>query len=161
MNAFLFGRRDFVKWTASALIVSASNVARASSETIAVVVGAKSAQRSLSLAELRRIFLNKETSDAGGDRFIPLNQRSGNIERTRFDQEVLNMTPDQVARYWIDQRLRGKRAPATVPSLVMLKRALNELPGAISYLALADLDSSTRALNIDGHATGDSAYPIR
>jgi hypothetical protein len=107
------------------------------------------------------VFFNKDTNDADGDRFVPLNQRSGNPERTRFDAQVLSMTPDQVARYWIDQRLRGKRAPATVPSVAMLKRALNELPGAISYLGVGELDASIRALVIDGKSASDGSYPIR
>jgi hypothetical protein len=161
MAAPSLGRREFIALASSALFVSASGIARASSDAIAVVVSAKSSQRSLSLDDVRRIFFNKDTNDANGDRFVPLNQRSGNPERARFDAQVLNMTPDQVARYWIDQRLRGKRAPATVPSLAMLKRALNELPGAVSYLAVAELDASVRALAIDGRAPSDGSYPIR
>ncbi|MEO8906142.1 MAG: hypothetical protein ABI488_26530 [Polyangiaceae bacterium] len=161
MNTLFLSRRVFITLTTSVWVVSASGVAQASSDAIAVVVGAKSSQRSLSLSELRRIFSNKDTNDASGDRFVPLNQRSGNPVRTRFDAAVLNLTPDQVARYWIDQRLRGKRAPATVPSVAMLKRALNELPGAISYLALAELDASVRALTIDGRGPQEGGYPIR
>jgi hypothetical protein len=161
MSTLTCDRRKFITLASSALFVSASGIARAGSDAIAVVVGAKSGQRSLSLDDVRRMFFNKDTNDANGDRFVPLNQRSGNPERTRFDVQVLNMTPDQVARYWIDQRLRGKRAPATVPSLAMLKRALNELPGAISYLAVAGLDSSIRALAIDGRAPSETSYPIR
>jgi phosphate transport system substrate-binding protein len=161
MSTHSFCRRDFLSLTTGVLVVCGSRIVSANSDAIAVVVGAKSGQRSLSLDDLRRIFLNKDTNDADGDRFVPLNQRSGNSDRTRFDTQVLNMTPDQVARYWIDQRLRGKRAPATVPSLAMLKRALNELPGAISYLALSDLDSSVRALFIDGRPPTDGGYPIR
>jgi ABC-type phosphate transport system substrate-binding protein len=161
MSTPLFSRRELIALTTSALFLSASGVALAGSDAIAVVVGVKNAQRSLSLDDLRRIFFNKDTNDADGDRFVPLNQRSGNTERARFDAQVLNMTPDQVARYWIDQRLRGKRAPATVPSLAMLKRALNELPGAISYVAVAELDTSIRALTIDGRAPNDGSYPIR
>lgn len=161
MANLVFGRRQFLALGSSALVIASPELGRAGSNAIAVVVGAHSAQRTLSLDELRRIFLNKDTNGDSGDRFVPINQRSGSPDRTRFDAQVLSMTPEEVARYWIDQRLRGKRAPAAVGSLPMLKRALNELSGAISYMAVADVDSSLRMLNIDGRNPSDGSYPIR
>lgn len=133
-------------------------VARASTLAIAVVVTARSAERTLSRDQLRRIFLNKDTNGESGERFVPINQRSGSPERALFDARVLDMTPEQAARYWIDQRLRGKRAPATAGSTAMLRRALVELPGAISYLALADIDASLRVLRIDGRNPSEKDY---
>jgi ABC-type phosphate transport system substrate-binding protein len=160
MKTLLLNRRQFVSLSTSALLIGTALRASADSPAIAVVVGAKSAQRVLSLDQLQRVFLNKDTNDVDGNRFVPLNQRNNSDERARFDARVLGMTPDEAARYWIDQRLRGKRAPATATWL-MLRRALNELPGAISYVAANAVDSSIRVLSIDGHLPSDSAYPIR
>lgn len=161
MKAPLYSRRHLLGLTGSALAWSCPLLAQGASNALAVVVGAASARRTLTSDELRRIFLNKDTDSGNGERFVPINQRSGSAERIRFDEQVLNMTAEQSARYWIDQRLRGRRAPATVGSLSMLRRALNDLPGAISYMLLADVDSSLRALSIDGHGPRDTGYPIR
>lgn len=161
MAKFVIDRRGFLALSSAALVVSRSALVLAGSTAIAVVVSEKSAQRSLSLDELRRIFLNKDSTSQGGDRFVPVNQRANSPDRVLFDVRVLGLTPDQTARYWIDQRLRGKRAPATVGSLTMLKRALTELPGAVGYLAVADLDPSLRALTIDGRGPKDANYVIR
>lgn len=161
MAKFVIDRRGFLALSSAALVVSRSALVLAGSTAIAVVVSEKSAQRSLSLDELRRIFLNKDSTSQGGDRFVPVNQRANSPDRVLFDVRVLGLTPEQTARYWIDQRLRGKRAPATAGSLTMLKRALTELPGAVGYLAVADLDPSLRALTIDGRDPKDPNYVIR
>ena len=161
MTNYAFSRRRLLALSGSAFVLSSTELVRAGSDALAVVVAARSTQRTLSLDALRRIFLNKDTNSESGDRFVPINQRSSSRDRLRFDARVLSMTPDQVARYWIDQRLRGKRVPATVSSLPMLKRALAELPGAISYLALSDVDSSLRALSIDGKQPNDDRYALR
>jgi hypothetical protein len=160
MNNLILNRRQLVTLSAGALLTSLAPRVLAEPSAIAVVVGAKSSQRALSLDQLQRIFLNKDTNDNDGNRFVPLNQRSTSDERARFDARVLGMTPDQIARYWIDQRLRGKRAPSTATPL-MVKRALNEIQGAISYMLASTVDASVRVITIDGRTPTDGAYPIR
>jgi ABC-type phosphate transport system substrate-binding protein len=160
MTNSILNRRQLVTLSTGVLLTSLAPRVFAEPSAIAVVVGAKSSQRALSLDQLQRIFLNKDTNDNDGNRFVPLNQRSSSDERARFDARVLGMTPDQISRYWIDQRLRGKRAPSTATS-VMVKRALNEIPGAISYMLASAVDASVRVITIDGHAPTDGAYPIR
>jgi hypothetical protein len=58
--------------------------------------------------------------------------------RILFDKVVLGMTPDEVARHWVDQRIRGKgRPPRAVPDGALLKKVVRHFPGAIAYLPTA------------------------
>jgi hypothetical protein len=129
-------------------------------EPIAVVVSANSAQRALSNDKLRRVFLAIPSDDDSGRRFVPINLGQSSNVRERFDRAVLRLSPEEAARYWIDQRLRGNKPPRSASSLELLRRAVQELPGAISYLPLSAV-GSLRVIAIDGRMPGEAGYPLR
>ena len=132
----------------------------AAGEPIAVVMSSNSRQRGLSSDKLRRIFLALPTDNDDGHRFVPINLAQSSGVRERFDRNVLSMSPSEIARYWIDQRLRGNKPPRSASSLDLCRRAVQELPGAISYLPLSQV-GSLRVLAIDGRAPADSGYALK
>ncbi len=109
--------------------------------------------------KLRRIFLALATDD-DGHRFVPINLAQSSGVRERFDRNVLSMSPTEIARYWIDQRLRGNKPPRSASSLDLCRRAVQELPGAISYLPLSQV-GPLRVLLIDGRAPSENNYSLR
>jgi hypothetical protein len=129
------------------------------SDPIAVVMGSSSRQRVISSDKLRRVFLALPT-DGDEGRFLPINLSQSSSARARFDRAVLEMSPEEVARYWIDQRLRGNKPPRSAATIDICRGALQELPGAISYLPLSQA-GTLRVLSIDGRAPSDAAYPLR
>jgi ABC-type phosphate transport system substrate-binding protein len=128
-------------------------------EPIAVVMSGPSVQSSLSLDKLRRVFLAKPTDDDAGASFVPINHAQSSQVRDHFDRRVLGLDPDEAARYWIDQRLRGKKPPRVAASIEVVRRAVSELPGAISYLPLGAV-GSLHVVLIDGLRPSDPAYPL-
>jgi hypothetical protein len=160
MQPFDPNRRRFLTVLASSGVLFLPSICGAGSEPIAVVMGRTSTQRGLSLDKLRRIFLASPTEGDDGRRFVPLNLGRRTPAREAFDRRVLGMNPEEVARFWIDQRLRGKKPPQTVSSLATLRRALDELPGTISYLPLSAIES-LHLVAIDGRMPTDPGYPIR
>ncbi len=134
--------------------------ALAAAEPIAVVVGPRSRQRRLSLDKLRRIFLANPTDDDDDRRFVPINLAASTPARARFDQAVLKLSPEEAARYWIDQRLRGNKPPRVASNYEVCRGAVQELPGAISYLPLSQV-GALRILAIDGRAPTDTGYALR
>jgi hypothetical protein len=55
------------------------------------------------------------------------------------------MNPDEVARYWIDRKVRGGDPPPKhVPSVAMMAKLVERLPGTIGYLPA----SAARGLRI-------------
>lgn len=139
-----------------------SHPARGDDLVVVPVVALSSPLRDLSLALLERVFIGGVVEDAHGRKLIPFNHPPKTAVRALFDRRVLDMTPDEVARYWVDQRIRGNvRPPRTVPRTELLKKVVAELPGAISYLATSDLDGSVRALSVSGVPHGSPKYPIR
>jgi hypothetical protein len=157
-------RRSFLELTTTTLAASllASRARADTSQIIVPVVGASSPTRDIALGTLRRIFLGDLVDGAAGQRYVPFNHPPLTRPRSVFDQAVLSMNPDEVARYWVDQRIRfGTRPPRTVPGIPLLRQVLARLPGAVSYVTQADLDSSVRALTIDGQGPESPRYPLR
>jgi hypothetical protein len=88
-----------------------------------------------SAAMLERIFLRKEMAWDSGERVIPLNASPESERRQRFDRVVLGMTPDEAARYWLDQRIRGGgAAPREVGDAVLTVKLVAKLTGTIGYV---------------------------
>jgi len=160
MEPLGFRRRQFLRALSSLGLGLSSPHALAASEAIAVVVSSNSRQRGLSSDKLRRIFLALPTDDDDGHRFVPINLGQSSVVREHFDREVLNMSPEDAARYWIDQRLRGNKPPRSAASLDICRRAVQELPGAISYLPLSAV-GQLRLLSIDGRSPSEANYALR
>jgi hypothetical protein len=156
-------RRSFLQASA-ALFAPAlgSELALAASYAVVPIVAGASPMRDISLGTLRRVFRSEQVTDPDGGRLVGFNHPSGSHARELFDRIVLGMEPDQVARYWVDQRIRGgARPPRTVASVALLREVINRYPGAVGYLALADLDASVRALTVSGAGPDSPQYPLR
>src|SRR5204862_3324026 len=101
---------------------------------LVVIVNAANPERP-SPAMLERIFLRKEMTWDSGERIIPLNATPDSERRQRFDRAVLGLTPDEAARYWLDQRIRGGgAAPREVGDAVLTVKLIAKLTGTIGYV---------------------------
>jgi hypothetical protein len=155
----------------SAVVVAALSVAAGtgapraaappSGTELVVVVGAGSPLRDIARSTLRRAYLSEVTEDHGA-RLVPLNQPPGAPARVAFDRALLGLEPDAIARFWIDQRIRGQgSAPRAIPTIPLLLRVLAQLPGGISYLRRADLPANAnmvKTITVDGKKPGDAGY---
>ena len=114
---------------------ASSIVEHAHAAGLVVVVNKSVAQGSFSKSELAAIFSTRKRNYDGGQRIIPLNLPPRKSQRVEFDQKVLGMNPDQVARYWIDRKVRGGNSPPRhVPSAALVARLVDKLPGCIGYV---------------------------
>jgi hypothetical protein len=126
------------------------------------IVAASSAVADVSLGTLRRVFLSQPVSGPGGVAFVGFNQPAGTRERELFDRVVLGMSPDEAARYWVDQRIRsGLRPPRSVPNVALLRQVVVRYPGAIGYVAVGDLDATVKPVTINGAGPAAPSYPLR
>jgi ABC-type phosphate transport system substrate-binding protein len=128
---------------------------------LAVIVSKGSPLNELSSAQLTRMYLG-DLVDFSGGRLIPLNRSTGTEERQQFDRVVLGKSPDEMARYWIDRKIRGQSgAPKAVEPVDVYERVVSKLDGAIGYVRINDVRSDVKVIRIDGKAPGDPGYPVR
>lgn len=148
---------------ACVVFVALSLGAATTSATVSLVaiVSENSRLTDIDANDLRRIFLGYAQIDPDGRTMIPLNHPPGAVTRARFDRALLGFDPDDAAKYWVDQRIRGAKLPPRSASPEhLLQRVVAKLPGAISYVPAGSLLPGVRALTIDGRAAGQAGYPL-
>lgn len=130
-------------------------------EPIVLVVSPELRLTDLSRAELRRAF-GGDATYAGTKRLVPFNYAPGDPLRVTFDSLVLGLSKDEVARYWVDRKIRGQSAPPrTVPSPAFMVAVAARLVGAIGYIPESALSAKVRPLTVEGIAYDDPRYPLR
>jgi hypothetical protein len=101
-----------------------------------------------SRADLAAIFTTRKQSWGGGKRIVPFNFPAKHSSRVSFDHAVLSMGPDDVARYWIDRRIRGGNPPPKqVPNARLIVRLVERLDGAIGYVPSSEVTSAVRVVS--------------
>lgn len=164
----LIQRRQLVTLAATAAASSAlplvlTGAAQAAGQvSLAVVIAPTSKLTNISLADLRRVFTSERIMDPEGKPLVALNHPPKTADRVGFDEVVLKMRAENVARYWIDRRIRGVAGPPrTVDNVNLLRRFVAKFGGAIAYVRLAQLSSEVRAIRVDGKLPEDPGYPLR
>lgn len=126
----------------------------------AIIMNKEIGPRDISLFLLKRVF-SGEPTEYGGHRLIPFNYPPEHPLRQRFDMLLLELTPDSMARYWIDRRIRGQgMPPRTVPAAQVMKAVVARLPGAIGYVPSSMVDDSVVALTVDKQMPDTASYPL-
>lgn len=154
---------DRWKWGRRALLCAAStgllsSPAYAESVRLRLVVSKTSNLSDISIGDLRQLFLRKRAS-LGNDKAIPFNHPPGSPDRVGFDRVLLGMGPDEVARYWVDRRVRsGDAPPRTVDSITLLVGVVAKLQGAIGYVRDGYATPDLKTLSIEGRHPGDAGY---
>ena len=127
---------------------------------LAIVVSKDSPVSDISFYELKRLYLG-EHINASGKRLLPLNLTPNSRERGAFDKTVLGMSPEAIARYWVDRKIRGDSGPPkTIEPLDLLQRVVARLDGAIGYAPVSEIRPELKAVRIDGKGPSDNGYPL-
>lgn len=157
-------RTLFAGLAAAALLLSLVPIggSKAQPSPVAVIMSANASIANITRGQLQRVFLAQPSEYGNGRRFVPLNGAAGSRERTLFDRRVLGMEPNEVAPFWVDQRIRGHRtAPRAIPSAALTVRLVARLPGGIAYVPLSAVNASVKVLSIDGKNPTDRDYLLR
>jgi hypothetical protein len=124
-----------------------------------VVIANTTGLTDISGALLRRAFEGYSAEYKPGKRLLPLNHPTGTLERQRFDHVVLGLTPDEVGRFWVDQRIRSAgQPPRTLPSAELAVRVVASFVGAITYTTADLVKPGLNVLTIDGKPPTDKNY---
>lgn len=158
-------RRDVLKWSASAAVAaltgSAARVVRADPPRLALVVARASPLQQLTRFELKKLYLGSHIVDPSGERIVAFNQASSSPDRVAFEEKVLGMTPDQVASYWIDRKIRGQSgAPKAVGSAELVQKVVSKVDHSIAYVRLDQVRPEVRVIAVDGKLPSDAAYQL-
>lgn len=141
-------RRTFVRALLAAIPALAwSRRSSAAAEVLAVIVNKSNPASALEKNDLRPIFQTTKKAWGTGEDAVPINLPEDNPLRADFDQAVLGLDRERVARYWTDRKVRGgARPPVRVPTTAAVLKAVATKPGAIGYVKLSEVNGSVKVV---------------
>ncbi len=114
---------------------------------MAVIVNAQNGLGSLGAAEIETIFTTRKLYWPDGARIVPFNFPPLHPLRVAFDRAALHLSPEEVARFWIDRRVRGGQPPPkAVPDAETMLRIVAKLPAAVGYLPLGAMPAAAKVV---------------
>jgi ABC-type phosphate transport system substrate-binding protein len=120
---------------------------QAGDDAIAVIVNKANPAVSLGATELRPIFQTSKTSWSSGGDAVPINLPEDNALRIAFDQTVLGLDAERVARYWKDRKIRGgARPPMRVTSSAAMLKAVAAKDGAVGYVKSSEVNATVKVV---------------
>lgn len=131
--------------------------------SIAVIVNPRNSVESISLAELRNIFLGTQAFWKDGTQVAAMVRAPSARERDVMLRRIVHMTEAQYQQYWRKQRQSHKnlREPVAVVSNGMQAEVVLRDPGAIALIPVSDIHPGVKILKVAGHLPGSAAYPLK
>lgn len=134
------------QWVVAAVVavaVAFPSTAWSAAPDIAVIVHPSNPTTVLSVHEIEAIFTSSRRRWNDGQSIVPFHYEPNDPLRIPFDKAVLGMDPQEVARFWIDQRIRGLPGPPRrIGSAALLVRVVERMPVAIGYAWARDVEKA-------------------
>lgn len=131
--------------------------------SIAVIVNPGNSIESISLSQLRGIFLGTQLFWKDGTQIVPVVRAPSARERDVLLRRVVHMTDLQFQQYWRKRRVARKpgHEPIAVVSNGMQMQTVGLQPGAIALVATSDIHDGVKILKVAGRLPGSAAYPLK
>ena len=114
-----------------------------------IVVNKANPVKTLPTVELRRIFMKESRMWSHAEPMVPVDWESTAEIRQVFSKQVLNRSVREMAEYWVKQSItQGIAPPSTQRSARAVLRFVASVPGAISYVAPADVDDTVNIVAV-------------
>lgn len=131
-------------------------------EPLVIVVNRSNPVDELSLSELRRIFLGNRSHWANGRRITLVMRDPGEPERKIILRDVCGMNEDQLKNHFLHGLFTGEIlvSPKVLSTPAGVRKFIFNVPGAIGYLRISDLDASVKIVRIDELLPNDKGYKL-
>jgi hypothetical protein len=138
-------RKLFLGILALVILSAGNHSADADIGEIAVIVNRSNGVGPMNRSQLSAIFKSKSTAFPSGGRADPVNLAPENAVRQEFDLVVLGMTPDEVERFWLDNKIRsGVGSPRRLSGPDAVVRFVAGEEAGIGYVETSDTNDSVR-----------------
>src|SRR6516225_7081819 len=132
-------------------------------EPLVIVVNRSNPVDEISFVELRRIFLGNRSHWSNGRRITLVMREPGEPERTTVLRDVCGMSEDQLKNHFLHGLYTGEILVSTkiLSSPTGVRKFIFNVPGAIGYLRIGDVDPTVKVLRIDELLPEDKGYKLR
>jgi ABC-type phosphate transport system substrate-binding protein len=131
------------------LLVVGIAVPGAQEPDFVLIVNKANPVTTLSLPELRRIFMKQSRMWPHAEAMVPVDWDATSEIRQTFSQQILGRSVREMAEFWVQQTMtQGLAPPSTQKSSRAVLRFVASVPGAISYIPPGDIDTSVKAVRL-------------
>jgi phosphate transport system substrate-binding protein len=132
-------------------------------EPLVIVVNRSNPVNDLTFEELRRIFLGNRSHWTNGRRITLVMREPGEPERKTVLHEICSMNEDQFKNHFVHGLFTGEIlvSPKILSSPVGVRKFIFNVPGAIGYLRVGDIDDTVKVVRIDELLPDDKGYKLR
>jgi hypothetical protein len=151
--------RKLVAMVGAFLVLALMPASLSARETsIAVVVNPGNSIRSISLDELRNIFLGTQQFWKDGTQIVPIVRAPSARERDMLLRRIVHMSELQFQQYW---RKKHGHAPIVVVSNGMQVATVSKEAGGVALVSSSDLHPDVKVVRVGGVLPGAAAYPLK
>jgi phosphate transport system substrate-binding protein len=130
---------------------------------LAVFVHPSNPVDSLTLGELRRIFLLDTQTWPHGRKITVVLREKGQPERSDAIRLICGVSEREYDRQVLFRTFQGSVniGPRSIQSAAAMLRFVHSAPGAIGYANADEVDATVKLLRVDGVGPDDPRYPLR
>jgi ABC-type phosphate transport system substrate-binding protein len=131
-------------------------------EPLVIVVNRSNPVNGLTFPELRKIFLGQRSHWTPDRRITLVMREPGEPERKAMLQDVYGLSEDQLKTHFLHGLFTGEIlvSPKILATPSGVRKFIFNVPGAIGYLRLSDVDASVKVIRIDELLPGDRGYKL-
>jgi ABC-type phosphate transport system substrate-binding protein len=135
--------------TLGLLLLTCTSVTAQEPRGFVVIVNKNNPVAWLSSSKIKIIFLRNVSRWPFGAEIVPVDLPDRSPTRRAFLEAVMRSTPDEMAVYWIDQKIsRSLSKPVQVGSASEARALVASHIGAVAYVPLAEADDTVRILEV-------------
>jgi ABC-type phosphate transport system substrate-binding protein len=129
---------------------------------LAIIVNKSSSIRTLSLDELRAIYLGEKSVWSDGRKVLPVAFGPGSPELRLLLKAICRMSEADYKRYFIQMSFEGKMMiqPRILSSSEAVRAFVGSNPGAIGLVYPDQVNSNVSIIKLNGAVPGDPAYQL-
>lgn len=132
-------------------------------QPLAIIVNRSNSLDDLSLGELRRMFLGQRNYWPNGRRITLVMREPGEPERKSMLHDVYQMNESELKNHFLHGLFTGEIlvSPKILATAVGVRKFIFNVPGAIGYVRLSDVDETVKVLRVDELLPDDKGYKLR
>jgi len=131
-------------------------------QPLAIVVNRSNPVDDLSSTELRRVFLGERSHWPNGRRITLVMREPGEPERKTILRDVCQMNESELKNHFLHGLFTGEIlvSPKILASSIGVRKFVFNVPGAIGYLRLSDVDNTVKIVRVDEFLPEDKGYKL-
>jgi len=132
-------------------------------EPLAIIVNKKNPVDNLAFDDLRNLCLAQRKFWPEGGKVTIVLREQEQPEHDAVLAQIYRMSESEFRRYFPQNSFTGEvqSAPKEVATGTLARRFVFNVPGAIGFVRLADVDESVKVISLDGHKPGDPRYKLK